>query len=138
MQKEPFDVPAGCATAEETRGEDACVVEDQAIAAGKVVDAFAEHAVLDLPTRAVQDEQTRRVAALHGMLGDQLRRQVVLQFGKSQAAPRTGDTGRDCSIRRPARTVRRSLRRPLPPLYWAATGTEVCRRGTLCVRHTFA
>src|SRR5216684_3015139 len=66
----------------ESRRDNARHVEDEHVLGGHECDELREAQVAHLPARAVQDEQAARGAVGQGMLGDELRRQLVVEVGR--------------------------------------------------------
>ena len=60
--------------------EDAGVIEHQAISGTKMVGKAAKNAMVDGPAGAVEDQQAGLVALRQGLLGDEPRRQVVIEI----------------------------------------------------------
>jgi hypothetical protein len=65
--------------AEEASGNYAGVVEDNQFVAGEEVDEVCELRVFQTIGCSLDDEQSRRIATVQGSLGDEARREVVIE-----------------------------------------------------------
>src|ERR1019366_5507764 len=81
------------AAAEEARGKDAGIVDDEAIAGAQVLGEVAEGAVFPAALLAVDDEHARGGAVGEGFLGNALLGQVVIEIGQLHAAFTVAETG---------------------------------------------
>ncbi len=70
------------ATPVETGRKDARIVQYQAIAGLQVAGKVAEQAVLPHASGAIQHQHARSGAILQRLLGDQLRRQVIVELAQ--------------------------------------------------------
>ena len=79
-----FDAAAGHAAEERARRKHPRVVAHEDVAGTQKGRQFGERTILELSAEAPADEQPRGVPPLDGMLGDKLRRQLVVEVGKGQ------------------------------------------------------
>ena len=84
------------ARAPEPGRHDPGVVEDQDVAGAHEPGEFAEPAVVDRPGVPVDDHQPGVVAMREGMLGDELRREIVIEIGDAERL--AGGHGRSRSL----------------------------------------
>jgi hypothetical protein len=84
MDKQEFDPSACGSVADEARGNDLGVVEDEEVAEIEIVGDVAELPVRQRAGGAIEDEESRLIAPRRGVLGDQLGREIIVEVGEKQ------------------------------------------------------
>ena len=81
VKKEAFNSATGFSAESEAGGDDFGVVQDQAVAGGKILDEVTKMAVFESFAIAVQNHESRIGSPAQRMLSDQRFRQVKIEFG---------------------------------------------------------
>ncbi len=84
FNEQDFKAPASARIAgAEPRGDDAGIVQHKDIAWAQILQQIGKMAMPRLARRAVKNKEARKVALRKGLLGDQLRRQEIIEIRRA-------------------------------------------------------